>query len=429
MITASFSERKLAIFLLRKGKTMREVAESMDRSLFWVSKWNKRYHDEGWAGLYDRSRAPKNHGRQLSLEIREAIRDTRLELEVEAALGTGLKYIGGQAIKTRLKINGVKPLPSLSSIERVLHETGLISRKEELPEPKIIYPHLRPSSVHQLYQVDIVPHFLRGGQHVPCFNVIDVISRYPEGKAFAQRRSLDAMEFLIYMWKKMGIPKYTQVDNEGCFSGGTTHKYVLGKTVRLALAVGTELLFSPVYHPKSNSHVERFHRDYNRHVWEDTYLEDIANVNKQAQWFFRLYRERLDHKELNEQSPRQLHEQIPVQKLDDNFDVVTTKLPLYEGCIHFLRRVSDDGQVRVLNVDWNVSEFDVLKGVWVTINFQLTGATLSIFDKAPDLKERRCVDSYPFPLKESVLPRSGFEKGVHEYMDNQIPKQEQRNVE
>ncbi len=86
------------------------------------------------------------------------------------------------------------------------------------------------------------------------------------------------------------------------------HKYVLGKTVRLALAVGTELLFSPVYHLKSNSHVERFHRDYNRHVWEDTYLKDIANVNEQAQWFFRLYRERLDHKELNEQSPRQLHE-------------------------------------------------------------------------------------------------------------------------
>lgn len=419
MITASFQERKLAIILLKKGKTMQEVAESMERSLFWVSKWNKRYHDEGWIGLQNRSRAPRNHGKQLSLEIREAIRDTRLELEVEAALGIGLKYIGGQAIKTRLKTNGVEPLPSVSSIERVLRETGLVPKKEELPKPKIIYPHLRPSIAHQLYQVDIVPHYLQGGQHVPCFNAIDVVSRYPTGKAFARRRSLDAMEFLIYMWKKVGIPKYTQVDNEGCFSGGTTHRYVLGKTVRLALAVGTELLFSPVYHPKSNSYVERFHRDYNRHVWEDTYLEDIANVNKQAQWFFELYRERLDHKELNEQSPRQLHEQVAVQKLDVHFEKVTTKLPLYEGCIHFLRRVSDNGQVSVLNVDWKLSEFDVLKGVWVTIDFRITGATLSIFDKAPDIKERQCLKSYPFPLREPVLPQN-----KHKIMVDSITIQE-----
>ena len=420
MITASFQERKLAIMMLRKGKTMQEVAENMNRSLFWVSKWNKRYHDEGWTGLHGRSRAPHHHGKRLPSEIREAIRDTRLKLEVEAALGVGLKYIGGQAIKTRLKIDGVEPLPSISSIERVLRETGLSSQKEELPKPKVIYPHLRPSTIHQLYQVDIVPHYLQGGQHVPCFNAIDVVSRYPTGKAFAHRRSLDAMEFLIYMWKEIGIPKYTQVDNEGCFSGGTTHKHVLGKTVRLALAVETELLFSPVYHPKSNSHVERFHRDYNRHVWEDTYLKDIANVNEQAQWFFGLYRERLDHKELNEQSPRQLHERMQVQKLNAYFDVVTTKLPLYEGRIHFLRRVSDDGQVRVLNVDWKVSEFDVLKGVWVTIDFQITGATLSIFDKAPDINERRCLNSYPFPLKEPVLPQNKVENVAQEIMANQV---------
>ncbi len=86
--------------------------------------------------------------------------------------------------------------------------------------------------------------------------------------------------------------------------------------------------------------------------------------------------------------------------MNGNFDVVTTKLPLYEGRIHFLRRVSDDGKVRVLNVDWEISEFDVLKGVWVTIDFQVTGATLSIFDEAPDVSGRRCLDSYPFPLKE-----------------------------
>lgn len=84
-----------------------------------------------------------------------------------------------------------------------------------------------------------------------CFNAIDVVSRYPTGNAYEQRRSQAAATFLIQVWQAIGIPHYTQVDNEGCFNGGATHPYVLGRVVRLALQVGTELLFSPVYHPRS----------------------------------------------------------------------------------------------------------------------------------------------------------------------------------
>ncbi|MCP4363493.1 MAG: DDE-type integrase/transposase/recombinase [Chloroflexi bacterium] len=403
MKTSTFQERKLAIFQLRKGKKMEEVAENMNRSLFWVSKWNKRYQEEGWPGLQEQSRAPKQHGKQLPMEIREVICDTRLELEVEAALGIGLKYIGGQAIKTRLKAIGIKPVPSVSSIERVLRETGLVRRKAKPPEPEVHYPRLRPVTAHQLCQVDIVPHFLRGGQRVSCFNAIDIVSRYPTGQAFAQRRSLDAVQFLIHVWQEIGIPKYTQVDNEGCFSGGTTHKHVLGKVVRLALTVGTELLFSPVYHPQSNGSVERFHQDYNRHVWEDTYLENIAKVNQQADWFFDLYRKRLDHGQLGGQSPQQLHHHSCPQKAADDFVVTEAKMPLREGRVHFMRRLSEGGQVRVLNDNWAVPGFDPTKGVWVTIVFKTTGAMLSIFDEAPDRQDRRCIVSYPFPLNEPIL--------------------------
>jgi len=88
----------------------------------------------------------------------------------------------------------------------------------------------------------------------------------------------------------MGIPQYTQVDNEGCFSGGFTHPRVLGKVVRLALYVGTELVFSPIGHPESNGSVERFHQDYNQHVWKETALKHRADVQAQAQPFFIAYR-------------------------------------------------------------------------------------------------------------------------------------------
>ncbi len=50
--------------------------------------------------------------------------------------------------------------------------------------------------------------------------------------------------------------------HKGCFSGGFTHPYVLGRVLRLGLLVGIELVYSPFYHPKSNGTVERFHQGY-----------------------------------------------------------------------------------------------------------------------------------------------------------------------
>jgi len=399
------SERKLAIFQLQKGKTINEVAQSLDHSTSWVSKWHKRFKNGGWVGLKDLSRAPKCHGNKLPKPVREAVRQTRLELEADAALGEGLKYVGAIAVRTRLKQKVVESLPSVSSIERILREAGMTKPKEKQVEPQVDYPHLKPTQAHQLCQVDIVPHYLSGGKKVSCFNAIDVVSRYPTGQPSARRRSEDAAAFLIHVWQKIGIPRYTQLDNEGCFSGGATHKHVLGKVIRLALEVGTELVFSPVNHPESNGTVERFHQDYDRHVWEDTYLDNLDEVLEQSQHFFRLYRQRKDHSRLNEQSPEVIHNQYPVHKLTSDFTLSERRQPLKEGRVHFMRRVSTEGKVRVLNDEWVVPNPDPEKGVWVTIEFLTTVATLRIFDEAPDSPDRQCLASYPFPVNEPILPK------------------------
>jgi len=406
MRTCLFTERKTAIFQLKQGKKAKEIAEMLNHSVAWVYKWQKRYEEDGWVGLKDQSRAPKEHGRQLSPSIRQAIRDVRLALEVEAELGTGLKYIGGMAVRTKLKQNGILPLPSISSIERVLSDSGLTQKKSLLSKSNVTYPRLRPNKPHQLYQVDIVPHYLQGGQHISCFNAIDIVSRYPVGQSFARKRAEDAAKFLIYVWQEMGIPRFTQVDNESCFSGGFTHEYVLGQVVRLALHIGTELLFSPVYHPQSNGFIERFHQDYNLHVWDDTYLDNIMAVNLQSSRFFSLYQSRQCHGQLQGQSPEFIHYQISPRKLDAAFVYPAPRIPLRAGRIHFMRRVSADGIVRVLNADWVIPKSDMTKGVWVTIDLQVKKSVLSVFNAAPDVKDRCLLISHPFPLTEPVQPFS-----------------------
>ena len=383
---------------------MAEIKAECKRSERWIYKWRKRYKQSGWAGLHSQSTAPKKHGTRYSDRMRQVIQEARSKLEAGQASTTELKYVGGQAIRTELKGKKLRKMPSRATIERVIGEAKMSRPKEAAIE--VEYPHLKASQPYQLVQVDIVPHYLRGGTRAACFNAIDVYSKYPTGKAYPHRRSLEAAKFLIWVWQEIGLPAYTQVDNEGCFSGGTSHPNVLGKVVRLALSVGTQLLFSPVYHPKSNSHIERFHQDYNLHVWQDTYLADFKQLNRQAKKFFRAYRHSTHHSALKGQTPHQVHAQDPGVKLKSTFRLPKTKQPLYAGQLHFLRRVDPQNQVSVLNQLWAVPDASSDQGVWVTIDFQPSQSTLSIYDQPPGWPNRHCLHTHIFPLSEPVLPIS-----------------------
>jgi hypothetical protein len=238
-----------------------------------------------------------------------------------------------------------------------------------------------------------------------------------------ERRSQEACAFAVHVWQTLGIPCYTQFDNDSCFDGGHTHPYVLGQVVRLALAVGTEALFSPARHPQSNGYVERFHQEYNRHVWDDTYLPDIAAVRQESERFFPLYCSSGHHSALKGRTPQEVHGQPP-HRLPHDFILPSGRLPLYEGRLHFIRQVLTDGTVSVLNVRWAVPNPEPYKGVWVTIELRTSGATLSVYDAAPDLLNRCCLITYPFPISEPILPRTETSAGRPSLLGLHAPRPE-----
>jgi len=397
-------QRKTAIHLLRSGRTPRQVADELEHHISWVYKCRKRYDEEGWAGLRDRSRAPLKVANKSAEATGQAIRQARSELEAEAELPDTLGYIGAPAIQARLRAKGWTTLPSTATIERVLHRAEMTHPHQPQADEQDHYPHLHPDQAHQLVQVDIVPHFLTGGQAVACFNAIDVVSRYPCGRQSLRRRAVDAVDSLILIWRELGLPQYTQVDNEACFSGGFTHPGVLGQVVRLALSVGTELVFSPVRHPASNGYVERFHQDYNRHVWDKTHLEDLTDVQRHSQAFYLAYRHSHHHSALNGQCPAQVHAQHPCHTLPTDFKRTHSKRALTEGQVHFIRKVTAQRTVSILNLEWAVPKADPGQGVWATLKFATNGATLRIFDAAPDAEQRVCLVEHVFPLTEPVQP-------------------------
>lgn len=231
--------------------------------------------------------------------------------------------------------------------------------------------------------VDIVPHYLPGGPCVSCFNAIDVVSRYPTGQPSLRKSSQDAANFLLHVWRELGIPQYTQVDNESCFSGGFTQPGVLGKVLRLALSVGTQLVFSPFRHPESNGYIERFHQDYSKNVWDKVELPDLQAVQQHSPAFFEAYRHSQHHSALKGQCPAQVHPAVVHAPLPAEIHP-SDRLPLTAGQVHFIRRVDQDNQVMILNLRWDVPTAKPDQGVWATLQFTQHGASLRIYDQAPD---------------------------------------------
>ncbi len=402
-----YAKREQAVHLRRQGYSYRQIALSLGASPAWVCKWIRRFEAEGWTGLQDHSRRPHRCPRRLPHEVRRAVVRARSQLEAAAARGQGLKFIGAPAIRTWLRKQGVRPLPSTRSIERILQKAGLTRPQRRRQEEKVRYPRLRPTQPHTLVQVDIYPRYLQGGQAVSCFNAIDVVSRYPHSRAFARRRSQEAVTFLTELWHLHGVPTYTQVDNEGCFSGGH-HPGVLGRVIRAALMAGTELVFSPIRHPQSQGTVEAFHRVYGQHVWEGTLLADLQEVNAKAERFLAQYRRR-PHPRLGERTPLQVHRSrarrpLPSWARRRLAEAASRRLPLYAGRVHFIRRVEADGSVRVLNLRWQVPGAAIGQGVWVTLTLRPTKTYLDIFDAAPDAPTRQRLVRYDFPVHEPVLP-------------------------
>ncbi len=403
METNGYAERCRAMHLLRSGSNPQQVATATGHHVSWVYKWQARYAAAGWEGLNDRSRAPRHPPPRLSERVKCRIRAVRSELEAEAQQPGKLGYIGARAIRSRLRQQQLQPLPSISSIERELRAAGMTRPRQVVQPPQVDYPHLKPKRPHQLVQVDIVPHYLPGGGCVSCFNAIDVVSRYPTGQSSAHKHARDAVTFLLHVWRELGIPDYTQLDNDACFSGGFTHPYVLGQVLRLGLWVGTQLIYSPFYHPESNGYIERFHQDYNRHVWHVCHLPDLAAVQTHAPSFFAAYRHSQHHSALNGHTPADLHWAQPARSLPHNL-ALPSRLPLTVGQVHFIRRVDEKRAIRLLNVDWPVPQAQPDQGVWATLTLRPQRPTLAVFDTAPGQPHRACLACLPFPLHEPVLP-------------------------
>ena len=257
--------RILAIERHLRGESPKSIYTSLGYSKEWFFKWLKRYEAGRNEWFKDHSRQPLTSPNKTAKEIENAICLTRNRLQNQSL------FCGHQAILWELEDDGIDPLPSESTIKRILKKHGLISRANGPYKPKgKKYPAIAAKRVNDVQQFDFVgPCYLQGPFRFYSLHAMDLASMRCAIEPKSHRKDVHLMIWDI--WKRLGIPRYAQFDNALEFMGSQRYPRNMGQVIRLCLAHGVQPVFIPVREPWRNGIVEKFN-DY----WDKMFFSKVT---------------------------------------------------------------------------------------------------------------------------------------------------------
>jgi putative transposase len=173
--------------------------------------------------------------------------------------------------------------------------------------------------------------------------------------------------------------------------------------VTLCLYIGIEPIFLLVGAPKRNSVVERLHGLWSQTFWRTHRFDSLAAVRRAAPQFMQFYTQRYHPPALQGATPGQAEEQVTRRQLmAAEVALLPSELPLTAGRVHFLRLVSAQGQITLLNETWSVGKRLADQYVWATIN--TARRRLMIYHRRSDRAPVRLVRVFRYALHEQVVP-------------------------
>src|SRR3974377_2103504 len=142
-------QRGKAVRRFLHGEEPDEICASIGRSRSWLYKWVMRYAPDNSRWFDDQSRRPLSSPYPTPAEIEKIVEMVRLNLYNHD------RFCGNQAIQWELIDMEVQPVPSLSTIGRILRRCELTHRRTGRYEPKgKKYPDLPahlPNQTNQVY--------------------------------------------------------------------------------------------------------------------------------------------------------------------------------------------------------------------------------------------------------------------------------------
>src|SRR5215831_14201880 len=351
--------RHRAITLRLGGRPVKAICAAVGRSEVWFRKWWGRYLEAGPDGLYDRTRANHHVAQPIPPELERAILSIRRRLQAHATPATRYRLIGAPVIRAELQALGIRPLPCERTIERVLERNGLTAPRVRLVPllPRQEYPGPQARATNDLHEVDLVgPIYLQGSGHRYYIWIgKDVFDGAVCLRLADSRRMDEVLWFLGECWKDLGIPEQVQFDNARELSGWGPAARTLSRVIRLCLRFGAGPVFIPAGEPQFNGSVENFNGWFQEPLF-DRHVKRPGDLRRELARLQEAVNTQHVHPRLGGKTPAQHRRGLRLRKLPASFVVPTGRLPLSEGRVTLIRRVSGAGAVTVLSQTFRVGK-------------------------------------------------------------------------
>jgi transposase InsO family protein len=354
-----FAARQRAITLRLSGRSVPSICQALGRSERWFHKWWRRYLESGADGLYDLTHATEHVAQRLAPELERTIVSIRRRLQAHATPATRYSLTGASAILAELKALGVRPLPHPRTIERVLQRHGLTAPRVRLA-PLLshqAWPGPQARASNELHEVDLVgPVYLKGRGHRYYIWVCKDAFDGAVCLRLAYSRKMDqVLWFLGECWKDLGRPEQVQFDNARELAGWGQSAWALSRVIRLCLRYGVSPVFIPEGEPQFNGSVENFNGWFQEPLFQ-RHFNRPGDLRRQLARLQEAVNSQHVHPRLGGKTPAQHRRGLRLPKLPASFVVPMSRLPLAEGRVTFIRRVSWAGTVTLLSQSFRVGK-------------------------------------------------------------------------
>lgn len=276
--------------------------------------------------------------------MEDSVLEVRKELREFSVLG---EY-GARAIRAELERRGAEQVPSVRTIDRILHRRGALDgrrRIRRLAPPRGWYLEDVARKEVELDSFDVVEGLvIQGGGEVEVLNGVSLHGRLVASWPLPAVTAKVAVEKITQHWREWGLPDYAQFDNDTRFQGAHQHKDSFGRITRLCLSLQVVPVFAPPREHGFQASVESYNGLWQSKVWSRFHHDDLAQLQERSARYVNAHRARTEDKRRSAPARRD----FPISWSLD------LQAPL-RGRVIFLRRTDHAGSVFLLGRRFPVS--------------------------------------------------------------------------